>query len=123
MEGGGSPNTHLCQTPSGPSLRGSPGCPCAPSPSRRWSAAGRAASAGAAALFPKSPSGADSSGPCPPVSGGGGREAGVGGGNVSGFPLNKDMSVGVVASQVVGQAGAGGAHDHQTVIQMSNNEQ
>lgn len=58
--------------------------------------------------------------------GGGKEEAGVGGGNVSGFPLNKDMSVGVVASQVVGQAGAGGAHDscgHQTVIEMSNNEQ
>lgn len=86
-EGWRLPNTHLCQTRSGPSLSGSPGCPCAPSLSRRWSAAGRAASAGAAALFPKSPSGADSSGPSPPVS------ERAGGGNVSGIPLNKDVSV------------------------------
>lgn len=51
----------LCLTLSDRSPRGSPGCPYGPSP--RESAAERAASAGAAALVPKSPAGADSS--CP----------------------------------------------------------
>lgn len=51
----------LCRTLSGRSRRGSPGCPCGPSP--RGAAAGPAASAGAAAPVLKSPAGADSS--CP----------------------------------------------------------
>lgn len=53
--------TDLCLTLSDQSPRGSPGCPYGPSP--RESAAERAASAGAAALVLKSPTGADSS--CP----------------------------------------------------------
>lgn len=56
----------LCLTPSGRSPRGSPGCPCGPSP--REPAAEPAASAGAAALVLKSPAGADSSGPSLQVS-------------------------------------------------------
>lgn len=61
-------DTDLCQTLSGQSPCGSPGCPCGPSPSLHESAAGLAASAGASAPSPRFPAGADSSGPCLQVS-------------------------------------------------------
>lgn len=63
----------LCPTLSGRSRRGSPGCPCGPSP--RGAAAEPAASAGAAAPVLKSPAGADSSCPSLQVSEEGKEEA------------------------------------------------
>lgn len=65
---GSDSNTNLCQTLSAQSPWGSPGCLCGPSLSLHESAAGLAAFADASALFPKSPAGADSSGPSLQVS-------------------------------------------------------
>lgn len=56
-------DTDLCQTLSGQSPCGSPGCPYGPGPGLHESAAGIAASAGASVPSPRSPAGADSSGP------------------------------------------------------------
>lgn len=61
-------DSDLCLTRSGPSPCGSPGCLCGPSPSLHGSAAGPAASAGAAAPSLRSPVGADSAGPSLQVS-------------------------------------------------------
>jgi len=61
-------DTDLCQTRSGQSPCGSPGCPYGPGPGLHESAAGRAASADASAPSLRSPAGADSSGPSLQVS-------------------------------------------------------